>query len=380
MKKLLSLLSLVLLFFIFKGTSYATYDPLSLKNNIYGIHILYPEEVSEAAALVNSSGGDWGYVTIPIMASDRDLTKWQIFMDNCRQNHLIPIIRLATTGDYFVQGSWSTPSKYDIIDFANFLNSLNWPTKNRYVAVYNEPNRGDEWGGTPDPADYAQILDYAVQTFKQRNSDFFIISAGLDNASANIPGKSMDEFEYMYEMNSAVPGIFDKIDGLGSHSYPNPGFSAPPSLLRMGIDSFDYQNNLVEALAGKKLPVFITETGWTDSISYSKQIEYYKTAFNDYWTKGNVVAVTPFILRSEQGPFLQFSFIKNGEKTDLYKAYKGFSKTKGTPLLTPNYKPIPIPNKHLPLEKFKPVVEIKTVFEDVNKSSKSFFKWLLKFD
>src|SRR3990167_9546776 len=214
MKRILaSIITILILYFISVGYSFATYDPLSVPNNKYGIHILFPEEISEAAHLVNSSGGDWGYVTIPIRASDKNLEKWQKFMDESAKLHLIPLIRIATEGDYFIKGSWEIPSKYYVIDFANFLNSLNWPTKNRYVIIFNETNRGDEWGGTPDAAEYAQILDYAVDVFKQRSDKFFIIMGGLDNASVDIYQKSVNQFNYMRQMNDEVPGIFGKIDG-----------------------------------------------------------------------------------------------------------------------------------------------------------------------
>src|ERR1035437_1768497 len=149
--KLFVLLVLLMLTFSNLNTAHAIYDPTSTLNNKFGIHILFPAELSDAAPLVNSNGGDWGYVAIPMQASDRDLDKWQSFMDDCARRHLIPIIRLATTGDYFNKSSWSQPSNYDVLDFANFLNSLNWPTKNRYVIIFNEPNRGDEWDGTPNP-------------------------------------------------------------------------------------------------------------------------------------------------------------------------------------------------------------------------------------
>jgi hypothetical protein len=381
--KIARLLVLLVLFTLICSNlniTHATYDPLSVKNNVFGIHILFPEEVSDAAPLVNSSGGDWGYVTIPIQVSDKNVDKWQKFMDNCARRHLIPIIRLATTGDYFIKGSWSEPSKYEVLDFANFLNSLNWPTKNRYVIIFNEPNRGDEWGGAPNPASYAQILDYAVQVFKQTNSKFFIIAAGLDNASANISGQSIDEFSFMQEMSNEVPGIFAEIDGLASHSYPNPGFSASPSTYRIGIDSFAYQNNLIEQLTGKKLPVFITETGWTsDRISDSTQANYYSQAFTSYWNDPEVVAVTPFILRADSGPFVQFTFLKNGSATAVYNAYKNFTKIKGEPQI--DYVPKAPPtqkNTFLPIQKFNLKYPIESVYKEINKSSKAFFKWLLK--
>ncbi len=366
---------------VLSAQALAAYAPLSVANNKFGIHILFPEELSKAADLVNSSGGDWGYVTIPIQASDKNLDKWQKFMDDCKRYHLIPIIRLATDGDYFSTASWSEPSDNDIVDFANFLDSLSWPTQNRYIVVYNEPNRGDEWGGTPDATSYAQILDYAVHRFKQENPDFFIISAGLDNASINqLNALAIDEFTYMQQMNDAVPGIFSEIDGLGSHSYPNPGFSAPPSDFREGIDSFYYQNNLVYELTGKELPVFITETGWSsDQVPYNLQVSYYNQALNNYWNDANIVAITPFLLNAGTGSFNNLSFLQNGNQTPLYTGYKNFPKVKGAPLLAKDFA-VSIQNQNLslPTKKFKANEAIQTIFEQLNKSTTGFFKWLLK--
>jgi len=377
--KLFLLLILFTIIFSSLNTARATYDPTSVPNNKFGIHILFPEEVSDAAPLVNSSGGDWGYVTIPIQVSDKNLGKWQKFMDDCARRHLIPIIRLATTGDYFIQGSWSEPSKYDVLDFANFLNSLNWPTKNRYIIVFNEPNRGDEWGGAPNPAAYAQILNYAVQIFRQTNRNFFVIAAGLDNAAANVPGQSIDEFSFMQQMNYEMPGIFGEIDGLSSHSYPNPGFSAPPSNYRMSTDSFYYQDNLVEQLTGKRLPIFITETGWTsDKVSDSVQSDYYSDAFANYWNDPEIVAVTPFILRADSGPFVQFTFLRNGSATPVYNAYKSLTKVKGQPQIDYVPKePVASQNTFLPIEKFNLKYPVESVNKIVNNSSKAFLKWLL---
>jgi hypothetical protein len=382
--KIIRLLILLILFFstffLNAQSANAIYDPLSVPNNKFGIHILFPEELNNAAKLINSNGGDWGYVAIPIKASDKNIPKWQKFMNDCKQDHVIPLIRLATDGDFFSQGSWSKPNDADIMDFANFLNSLNWPTQNRYIIVYNEPNRGDEWGGVPNALEYAGILDYAVTEFKSVSPDFFIISAGLDNASINDPkGQAINEFTYMSQMNEAVDGIFGKIDGLGSHSYPNPGFAAPPSALRVGIYSFYYQNNYIYSLTGKTLPVFITETGWSsDVVSYSLQSNYYRQTLDNYWNDINIVAITPFVFNAGV-PFTQFSFLKSDNQTEIYNTYKNFSKTKGEPILAKDFV-ASIQNQlnHAPVKKFSNTERIKSIFEGVNKSTKTFFKWLLK--
>lgn len=361
------------------SSSYAIYDPTTVTNNKFGIHILFPDEIFEAAHLVNSSNGDWGYVTIPIQDSDRDLIKWQKFMDDCRSYHVIPIIRIATEGDYFVKGSWKIPDKYYIIDFANFLNSLDWPTKNRYVVIFNEPNRGDEWGGIPDPAAYANILNFAVDVFKERSDKFFVISAGLDNAAADT-SISISQFNYMRRMNVSVPGIFGRIDGLAVHAYPNPGFSSAPSYMGTnGISSFIFEQEIVRNLIGKDLPVFITETGWSsETTPLSTQNKYYDFAFSNTWNDNNIIAVTPFILHSEQGPFRQFSFITENKKTDLYNHYLSMPKTKGEPQLEP--KNLETVAKSVVLKtKFFTDELTKNINQKINKSTKLFFRWLLNF-
>ncbi|HUD44110.1 MAG TPA: hypothetical protein VMR41_01065 [Patescibacteria group bacterium] len=382
MKNALIILLLVTSFLFFVPLSYAVENPLSVPNNKIGIHILFDSEISEAAKLVNSSGGDWGYVTIPIQTGDKDIDKWQHFMDQCRQMHVIPIIRLATEGDYFNTQNWREPTYDDIIDFANFLNSLNWPTKNRYVIVYNEVNRGDEWGGADDPDAYAKLLDYAVHEFKYVNPDFFIISAGLDNAAPTQGTEYMQEYTYMQDMNNSVPGIFSEVDGLDSHSYPNPGFSGSPSdNSSESVDSFSHEQQLAQQLGGKKLPIFITETGWsTDNLTDQAIAQYYQQALSTVWNDPSIVAITPFLLDANQGDFMQFSFLKpDGSQTLEYKSVFNYPKIKGQPILNSPQVLSASTSKARPELKF---------FSDTNSGSsryptladnvRSVFKWLFK--
>ena len=380
MKKLfLFLLLYILSTIVFPKSSFAIYDPLSTSNNKFGIHILFPEEMSEAAHLINSSGGEWGYVTIPIRISDRNIEKWQKFMDEAAKYKVIPLIRLATEGDYFVKASWEKPNKYSMIDFANFLNSLDWPTKNRYIIVLNEPNRGDEWGGIPNPAEYADILSYAVDVFKKRDDRFFIIGGGLDNAAPDIYQKYISQFNYLRKMNQAIPGIFEKIDGLSVHAYPNPGFSSTPEYRGVnGVYSFEFERDLIAEYTDKKLPIFITETGWTtNTVSHDTQIEYYKRAFSNAWSDEEIVAVTPFLLHSEGEPFRQFSFILDNKKTPVYEAYLKFPKTKGTPQIEPKTIQTAVKSTVLKTRYFTQEFT-KDIFNKINAENKTFFKWLLK--
>ncbi len=316
--------------------AYAIENPLTTPNNKFGIHILFPNELSDAAQLVNSSGGDWGYVVIPIQSGDKDLQKWQKFMDDCRKYHLIPIIRLATEGDYFNTKVWRKPTQADVLDFANFLHSLIWPVKNRYVIAYNEVNNANEWGGDANPAEYTGILHYAVSAFKAKSLDFFIISAGMDNAAANT-SFSLNEYTYLQQMAAANRDIFNQIDGLGSHSYPNPAFSTPPWVLHNeSIKSFQFEKKLVQGFSNKDLPVFITETGWSNhQVDEETIAAYYKIAFATAWSDSSIVTVAPFLLRAGGEPFGQFSFYReNGSPDPAYIAIHDITKINGNPSVT----------------------------------------------
>lgn len=331
------------LIFINSNKSLAIENPQDMPNNKYGIHVLFDSELEEAAALVNSSGGQWGYVVIPIQAGDRNLEKWQAFMDNAKKLKIIPIIRLATEGDFFNTKVWRKPREEDVLDFANFLNSLNWPVKNRYVIVFNEVNRDDEWGGEANPREYAQLLSYASTVLKSLNPDFFILNAGLDNASVN-GSSAINKFTYLQRMNQSVPGIFNQIDGFNSHAYPNPAFSQPPTVqTAMSISSYRFEKSLVAQFSEKKLPVFITETGWSGAnVSDETRAAFYTDAFAGTWADPDIVAVTPFLLRAGGGPFEQFSFINlEGKPTKQYRAIENIEKLAGLP--TQNIDPTPTP-------------------------------------
>ena len=361
------------------GNAHAILDPESLANNKFGVHILFTTELSDAARLINSGGGDWGYVTIPIQAGDKDIEKWQKFMNEAKERHIIPIIRLATENYYFDTRVWRKPAYDDLLDFANFLNSLNWPVKNRYIVIFNEVNRGDEWEGSPDPGKYAEILSYAAKIFKSLNSDFFIISSGLDNAAAN-SNTSLDQYNFMIQMDRAVPGIFNKIDGLGSHSYPNPAFFIAPWIVTdKSISSFKFERNLAFELSGKKLPVFITETGWSrDKLPENQIALYFNYAFESVWNDEGVIAVTPFLLHAGTAPFSQFSLMNDGDYNEISKTLQKIQKIKGKPVESPNSYFEPSKKTQVRDKIFPQKIQYDNSSLEKTKVITAFLKWLFK--
>ncbi len=157
----------------------------------------------------------------------------------------------------------------------------------------------------------------------------------MDNAAANT-STSMNEYAYFSQMNAAVPGIFNQIDGIASHSYPNPGFSSPPTATNSeSISSFSLEKALIDSLSSKNLPVFITETGWDQNVvGTANAALFLTTAFQNVWNNENIVTVAPFLLQAGGGPFTQFSlFDPNGNPNAVYNALYSLPKTKGSPVV-----------------------------------------------
>jgi len=333
----------VFIFLISTFPVHAIYDPLSLPNNKLGVHILHPDEVGLAASFINNKNkASWGYVTVPITLADLDQGKWTKFMNESASQKLIPILRLATMP---TNQSWERPKKEDLIAFAVFLDSLPWPIENRYIVIFNEVNRPNEYGDQVDPNHYTDILVEAVDIFKSHSDKYFILPAALDNAAPNANGFIRWD-SYLVQMYQHNKEIFNKIDGWNSHSYPNPAFGASPAITGDNkIDSFKSDLEFIKKFTAKKLPVFITETGWSKAILSDQQIaDYYKHALVHTWSNLNIVAVTPFLLSANTLPFSNFSLLSQDKSPSLAYLYLQSQATIGSPQLEIYPTPTSIPN------------------------------------
>ncbi len=333
MKKLLFFIFLILSLFslAFPRNAFA-----GEKVNKFGIHILEPSDLDKARELVNSAGGDWGWVTVVIRDDDMDRGKWQDFMDQCREKHLIPIVRVATHTEGV---SWVKPNFQDAQKWADFLSSLNWPTQDQYVSLFNEPNHAKEWGGEVNPKEFARFFAEYSAKIKGKNSHFKILNAGLDLAAPNSK-ETMDAYKFMQEMKAEIPDVFDKLDGWASHSYPNYGFVGQPTDTgRISIRGYDWELWILKNHFGLRndLPVFITETGWPSGTrKYYDQTtaaQFLKTAFESVWLPDSrVKAVTPFVLNYPSELFAAFSwFNKEGKAAPQYDLVKSIPKNSWWP-------------------------------------------------
>lgn len=326
--KYLAILLASSLYLLASSPVLALYDPRTVAGNKAGVHILNPSELDDAAKLVNSNGGDWGYVTVPIQPTDRHKDTWQEFMHRARELHVIPIIRITTIPR---GGTWEKGSDTDLVDFANFLNELDWPVENRYIILFNEVNRSSEWGGQVDPKKYTQIVKNAYSIFKERASDFFLLGPALDAALPN-SSSSLSAPAYLSAMAAADPLVWTYFDGWASHSYPNPGFVAPAK--KTGLQSIIGYKSELSYLKLAPKPIFITETGWDQTkLADSVIAQNWSTAWQTWLNDQNVVAVTPFVLRGGE-QFKLFSLYKDdGEYSASGQSIFNLPKSLGNPKL-----------------------------------------------
>lgn len=239
--------------------------------------------------------GTGGIAVQVIRSSDLRPRYWQYFLDLCARYGMTPVLRLSTTyhrKDQF----WRTPHKdgagryTDLAhSYANFLSALDWHGLTPHVILFNEVNNGLEWGGIPDPEEYARLVADMAPVLRAAVPGIKILNAALDHYAPNTYGKKihtgyayMDAGTYMDIMQQTVPGIFNEFDLWNSHPYPLGAFREPPwnsvyqvdswtgtpqppapqGLSNRGINSYEWELWKLWTYGVPPKPVLITETGW----------------------------------------------------------------------------------------------------------------------
>ena len=295
--------------------------PAQASQPALGIHLLDPDELSQAVDLIAGKPEHPGSVTVVLRADDRKKEKWQHFLDLTKENNVIPIIRLATE---MAPDGWRRPTRKDVIDHASFLSGLDWPGDSLLVVAFNEPNHAAEWGGTIDPEHYAHVLEFSVNWFHTEAKQYKVLPAGLDAAAPDGPA-TMDSFTFIRRMLAPKPQLTEEIDGWVSHAYPNPGFTASPYLSgKSSINGFVDETRLLSQFTERVFDIYITETGWKKTPQNAEKLGRYLTyALDEVWNDARIKAVTPFVFAAHTGPFQDFSFTnQDGSPTPQYNTWK----------------------------------------------------------
>lgn len=331
------------------------YAKLDFPINKFGVYSYADRKSLESAGpLVNSNGGDWGWVLIPFNIKQVSEEYWNSVLEITCDKHLIPILQLFNDS--------KPPTTAETKTMAQFLAKLKWPTKLKFISAYNEVNASEYWGGKIDPEGYAQVLNLTIDELKKHDKNFFVMNGAFNSATRSNPGFTTDLGvftsylnlpDYLDRMEKEVPGIFKKLDGWAAHTYPLPAYKGKPTdttvpgeseeeMGRNTIRSYQFDLRILKSKFNVTLPVFITETGWphregtqvhNEWLPAITIAEYYKSAFVDlFLTDPQVVAVTPFIMTMTG--LDNFAFIDaKGKPYPQYDAIKSIPKISGRPQL-----------------------------------------------
>jgi hypothetical protein len=274
-------------------------------NNIVGINVArltHDRYVAAAGDLVNSNGGEWGWLTLTWTREDRDIghSEWlrDQLIDRCFQFRLHPIVRISTHYDEG-SGIWDRPTDDEPAKWRRFLEGGKWPSDVVYVIVGNEPNLGFEWGGEVDSASYARYLARFIDEFKN-SPRFRIVNAPMDASNHTEMPKMQDAIEFMHGMRAAVPDIFDRLSAWASNPYRVPS----------GGDGIRFTHLAYRAeleAIGKQMPVLITESGLMETGSDAHTAEYFEQAYIDWAKDPLVVAATPLFWDPHKHDFWMFN-------------------------------------------------------------------------
>jgi hypothetical protein len=305
-------------------------------NNIIGLNVARLRRdryIHAAAELVNANGGDWGYLTVVFTADERDSAQGELLLqqllDRCFEQHLQPIIRVATRFDVGTE-TWSRPEADDAEKWRAFLEKGRWPTKRVWVIAGNEPNLGREWGGEVDSYSYAQYLSRFVDVFAD-SERFKVVNGPLDASNGTEMPKMQDAYEFLLGMEEAVPGIFSRLAGWASNPYSVPHHG----------DGLRYTHRAYEAelaAIGRDMPVLITEAGHLNTGDEKQIAEFYEDAFRDWMADPRVVAVTPLFWHPDRGVYWMFDFDKDSkvvDKSPTYELIQRLPRLRGSPTFEP---------------------------------------------
>lgn len=167
-------------------------------------------------------------------------------------------------------------------DYADFVRAM----ASRYVGriagweIWNEENLGHFWGGSPNPAAYAQLLRAAYPAVKAGDSSTQVVFGGI----------STNDWAFVQAVYDAAPDIGRYYDVMATHPYTP---QAPPDQVNWDdsshIDRMSFAGyrtvHQVMLDHGDSKPFWFTEMGWSTTsqpgwgVSAQQQADYTRMAW-----------------------------------------------------------------------------------------------------
>jgi hypothetical protein len=128
-----------------------------------------------------------------------------------------------------------------------------------YIEVFNEMNLPGEWGGSPDPAAYARLLEGAYRGAHRGDPNVVVVSAAPSQRTGGLGG-TMEDVDWLEGLYAAGGNNF--FDAMGMHAYlGNFDPATDPSCTPMCFRDIELYRAVMERHGDGAKPAYITEMG-----------------------------------------------------------------------------------------------------------------------
>ncbi len=298
-------------------------DCLELPPNPFGIGLVSPGS-DEQLSLANTLAGNGGKVLLIFPGINRQTTQadpsWTANLQSAiTKYNLVPVVRLAAPwGQANIRDDsddtehlvYSTLARAYAIVVRDVMQAVPANT-DVYFQIGNEPNLCDEWtcegGGwlsmNQSATEYTHFLRDVIQAIRGIGNPHILLAAAPMAPGGTVSCQCCGAgggcqfqagatgLDFMWDMMSAIPGIYDQVDFLASHSYPAQaigwGFFVPFDQAKPGLL---YYRNESAFIGHPSIGVMITETGWTTQQgckpSYDDEATYMVASYQ-LWISSN---------------------------------------------------------------------------------------------
>jgi polysaccharide biosynthesis protein PslG len=189
--------------------------------------------------------------------------KYDNIVDLAEQNGIRIIARLDQTP------AWARPEGTDpatppsnFEDYGNFVHDFVSRYRGRisFIQIWNEPNLAREWGGSIDPAGYAELLETAARRAREANPDIVILSAPMAMTTEN-SARAMDEFTYWQALFDHGASEWFDIMSANVYGLSDP-YDADPDYGTLNTRRVELLRELAELNGDDNKAIWFNEYGW----------------------------------------------------------------------------------------------------------------------
>ena len=294
-----------------RNISYTDRDISNMKNGGYSIF----RSTIPWSSVEKEKGG----YTLPELCIDR--------IDKIKENGIEALIVLSGNNSLYGENEFPKTDE-EVEGFANFCSYVAGELKGKvkYYEMFNEPNSLHNISGER----YAKLIKAAYPAIKAADPEAYVLGV----SQAGIWWPTTCEATFMKQVFEA--GGADYMDAVSVHPYPD---MSKKAVDENPVSYKEVMDCIVDAMCGAKLPIWITETGYSSvtneygSISDDEQAAFEVRLLVLFDEDGRADMMMKYQLRDLQ---------ENPEK-DWDQAHFGLTFNDGTP--KPNYRTATAKNK-----------------------------------